>query len=117
MSNFRNKVWWYLPDYFDRWRVFPRLFISIYIYLLWTLVMWFMGLPDPSISQAGMVSAIVGVGAAWFQIYVGGAPKMSSNDLNTKIEADQQVFDRINRKQKSNTQDASHQPPDDFDTQ
>ena len=32
---------------------------------------WFMGLPEPSMAQAGFVSTVVGAGAAWFGLYVG----------------------------------------------
>lgn len=69
MSKF-GKFWWYIPDYFDKWRIFPRAFISMYIYLLWKVTDWFMALPDPNTQQAGLVSVVVGAGAAWFGLYV-----------------------------------------------
>jgi hypothetical protein len=50
----------------------------MYIYLLWKVVTWFMELPDPSMEQAGLVSVIVGAGAAWFGLYV--------NSSSTKFE-------------------------------
>jgi hypothetical protein len=62
--------WWYAPEYFSRWRLFPRAFISMYIYLLYRVVEWFMALPDPNMNQAGLVSVVVGAGAAWFGLYV-----------------------------------------------
>jgi|TARA_B110000263_G_C15190189_1_gene455685 hypothetical protein len=62
--------WWHAPDYFSRWRIFPRAFISMYIYLLWRVVEWFMAIPDPNMNQAGLVSVVVGAGAAWFGLYV-----------------------------------------------
>jgi len=31
---------------------------------------WAMGLAELSIAQAGLVSTIIGAGAAWFKIYV-----------------------------------------------
>lgn len=65
-----SDFWWVAPEYFSRWRVFPRAFISMYIYLLYTVVHWFMSLPDPNMEQAGLVSIIVGSGAAWFGLYV-----------------------------------------------
>lgn len=74
----KNSLWWYAPEYFSRWRLFPRAFISMYIYLLWKVVTWFMELPDPSMEQAGLVSVIVGAGAAWFGLYV--------NSSSTKFE-------------------------------
>jgi hypothetical protein len=62
--------WWHAPEYFSRWRLFPRAFISMYIYLLWRVVEWFMAIPDPNMNQAGLVSVVVGAGAAWFGLYV-----------------------------------------------
>jgi len=62
--------WESFPYWFDRLRLFPRLFISVYIYLLYDVVQWFMQLPDPNTQQAGLVSVIVGAGAAWFGLYV-----------------------------------------------
>ena len=58
------------PEYFSRWRLFPRAFISMYIYLLFETTTWFMALEDPNNAQAGLISVIVGAGAAWFGLYV-----------------------------------------------
>jgi len=58
------------PYWFDRLRLFPRAFISVYIYLLYDVTEWFMLLEDPNMAQAGLVSVIVGAGAAWFGLYV-----------------------------------------------
>lgn len=55
---------------FDSFRIFPRLFISVYLYLLVDVVQWFMALDAPNTQQAGLVSVIVGSGAAWFGLYV-----------------------------------------------
>ena len=55
---------WLAPEYFSRWRLFPRAFISMYIYLLYDVSQWFMVLKDPNMAQAGLVSVIVGAGAA-----------------------------------------------------
>jgi len=68
------------PEYFSRWRIFPRVFISMYIYLLYDVVQWFMLLSDPNTQQAGLVSVLVGSGAAWFGLYVNSVP--SSVKLN-----------------------------------
>jgi hypothetical protein len=62
--------WWNAPGYFDKWRVFPRIFISMYIFMLYETGTWFMLLADPTNAQAGFVSVIVGAGAAWFGLYV-----------------------------------------------
>ena len=59
------------PYWFDRLRLFPRAFISVYIYLLYDVTEWFMLLEDPNNAQAGFVSVVVGAGAAWFGLYTG----------------------------------------------
>ena len=55
----------------DQWRIFPRVFISTYIYLLYKVTIWFMQVPDPTMAQSGLVSIVVGAGAAWFGLYAG----------------------------------------------
>ena len=55
----------------DAWRIFPRVFISTYIYLLYKVTIWLMGVDDPTIAQSGLVSVVVGAGAAWFGLYAG----------------------------------------------
>jgi len=72
-----------LAHAFDRWRVFPRAFITVYIYLLYEVVMWFMALPDPNSQQASLVSVVVGAGAAWFGIYAGTMGKYSNKSSKT----------------------------------
>ena len=64
----------------DAWRIFPRIFITTYIYLLYKVTVWFMSLPDPNNAQAGLVSVVVGAGAAWFGLYAGTGPKMQKED-------------------------------------
>ena len=63
---------------FDAWRIFPRIFITVYIILLYQVVHWFMALETPNFEQSGLVSIVVGAGAAWFGLYVGG--KSSKSD-------------------------------------
>ena len=53
----------------DSWRIFPRIFITTYIILLYKCVIWYMELPDPSMEQSGLISIVVGAGAAWFGLY------------------------------------------------
>ena len=59
----------------DSWRIFPRIFISTYIYLLYKVVLWYMALEAPSMEQSGLVSIVVGAGAAWFGLYAGTSKK------------------------------------------
>ena len=59
----------------DAWRIFPRVFISTYIFLLYKVVIWYMELPNPTMEQSGLVSIVVGAGAAWFGLYAGTSKK------------------------------------------
>ena len=65
--------WIHLSAMIDAWRIFPRAFLSVYIFLLYYATMWFMDLPDPSLEQSGLISIIVGAGAEWFGLYAGTA--------------------------------------------
>ena len=62
--------WIWLSQMIDAWRIFPRAFLGVYIYLLYYCTMWFMELPDPTVAQSGLISVLVGAGAAWFGLYV-----------------------------------------------
>lgn len=59
----------------DSWRIFPRIFITTYIYLLYSSANWFMALETPTMEQAGLISVIVGAGAAWFGLYANSGKK------------------------------------------
>ena len=61
--------WIHAAKTIDAWRLFPRAFISIYMVLLYASTIWFMELGEPSLAQAGLISTIVGAGAAWFGLY------------------------------------------------
>lgn len=62
-------------DAFDRWRIVPRGLVGMFCYLLYYVCMWFMGLPDPTMTQAGFVSTVVGSGAAIFGLYTSSGKK------------------------------------------
>jgi|TARA_R110000803_G_scaffold53808_4_gene110314 hypothetical protein len=61
----------HLAKTIDAWRIFPRVFVSVYIVLLYKVVTWFMTLEAPNLEQAGLVSIVVGAMAAVFGIYAG----------------------------------------------
>ena len=63
--------WIHLAAAVDSWRIFPRLFLTVYIILLYRCVIWYMNLPDPTMEQSGLISIVVGAGAAWFGLYTG----------------------------------------------
>ena len=53
----------------DSWRIIPRAFLAVYMYLLYYTTFWFMDLADPTFEQSGLISIDVGAGAAWFGLY------------------------------------------------
>ena len=73
MPDNQYQKWIDLAYMVDQWRIFPRLFITTYIYLLYKVVIWYMDLAAPSMEQSGLVSVVVGAGAAWFGLYTGSS--------------------------------------------
>ena len=67
--------WIYLAKTFDSWRIIPRAFLGAYMYLLYYATFWFMDLPEPTLEQSGLISVLVGAGAAWFGLYTSSAAK------------------------------------------
>mgnify|MGYP000315249523 FL=1 len=63
--------WIHLARTVDAWRIFPRVFVGVYIVLLYKVITWFMTLPEPNLEQAGLVSIVTGAMAAVFGIYAG----------------------------------------------
>ena len=59
--------WVHLAKTVDAWRIF----VTVYIVLLYDVVTWFMELKEPNLEQAGLVSIVVGAMAAVFGIYAG----------------------------------------------
>ena len=59
----------------DAWRIFPRLFLTVHIILLYKCVIWYMNLSAPTMEQSGLISIVVGAGAAWFGLYTGSSKK------------------------------------------
>jgi hypothetical protein len=76
-------IWEAFPYWFDKLRLFPRAFISVYIYMFYNVTNWFMALPEPNNAQAGLVSVVVGAGAAWFGLYVNSTSKSTPSTSPT----------------------------------
>lgn len=76
--------WVHLARTIDAWRIWPRAFLSVYIFLIYFVVMWFLDLETPTIEQSGLISILVGAGAAWFGLYVNSAAKEHDSDNNKK---------------------------------
>ena len=65
------------PEQIDKWRIFPRFLITLYGVAFWRTTEWFMQLPETTNAQSAFVSVVVGAGAAWFGLYVGGSKQAS----------------------------------------
>ena len=76
--------WIHLARAVDSWRIWPRAFLSVYIFLIYFVVMWFLDLEAPTMEQSGLISILVGAGAAWFGLYVNSAAKEHDSDNNKK---------------------------------
>ena len=53
-----HQRWIFLAQAVDSWRIFPRAFLSVYMYLLYYTTFWFMDLAAPSFEQSGLISKI-----------------------------------------------------------
>ena len=62
--------WVHFAHTLDAYRVFPRIFITMYIVLTFYSGWWFMGLAAPVATQSTYIATIIGAGAAWFGLYV-----------------------------------------------
>jgi hypothetical protein len=85
-----NKI---TPEWLDKWRIWPRMIITLYGIAFYETTTWFMSLPDPTNAQAGFVSVIVGAGAGFFGIYVNGRVTTQTND-QTSTSNSNRVDDR-----------------------
>ena len=74
-SKNKYQSWIDMAKAVDAWRIFPRLFLTVYIILLYKCVIWYMNLPAPTMEQSGLISIVVGAGAAWFGLYTGTSKK------------------------------------------
>ena len=78
--------WIHLARTVDAWRIFPRVFVTVYIVLLYDVVTWFMNLEEHNLEQAGLVSITVGAMAAVFGIYAGTSGQSKAFKGNNEDE-------------------------------
>ena len=64
----------------DKWRVWPRMLITLYGVMFYRTTEWFMSLPEPTNAQSAFISVIVGAGAAWFGLYCGSGGGKKDKD-------------------------------------
>jgi hypothetical protein len=70
----------FTPEWLNRWRIWPRMIITLYGIAFYQTTNWFMDLADPTNAQAGFVSVVVGAGAGFFGIYVNGGTTQAVNN-------------------------------------
>ena len=73
------------PEWIDKWRIWPRMIMTLYGLAFYNTTTWFMALEDPSNAQSAFVSVIVGAGAGLFGIYTNS--KSSASIAPVKKEA------------------------------
>ena len=73
--NTRESSWYdhITSSQIDKWRIWPRMLITLYGFMFFKTTEWFMSLPEPTAPQSAFVSVVVGAGAAWFGLYVGSS--------------------------------------------
>lgn len=69
-----------LADAIDKLRLFPRLFMGSYIWLLIEASEWFLTLDPPTLEQAGYMSVLIGAGIGWMSAYVNSGRSTKSED-------------------------------------
>ena len=74
----------------DAWRIFPRLFLTVYIILLYKCVIWYMNLSAPTMEQSGLISIVVGAVVPRGLVYIQDQVKRISNDMVS-------IYNRISR--------------------
>ena len=73
------------PEWLDKWRIWPRMIITLYGVAFYQTTTWFMALDMPTNAQSAFVSVIVGAGAGFFGIYTNS--KSSASIAPVKKEA------------------------------
>ena len=59
-----------VKQHFDDWKVMPRLMMLVVTLLTYQVTHWYMGLPDPTIQQSGLVSVVMGALTGCFGIWM-----------------------------------------------
>ena len=93
----------FTPEWLDKWRIWPRMIITLYGLAFYETTTWFMSLPDPTNAQAGFVSVVVGAGAGFFGIYVNGKPTTHNSDDGGWMQSDRSSSGRGNQRSSEHT--------------
>ena len=57
-------------QHFDDWKVMPRLMMLVVTVLAYQVTHWYMGLPDPTMQQSGLVSVVMGALTGCFAVWM-----------------------------------------------
>lgn len=60
---------------FLAWRILPRFMMLVMTLMSWRVVEWFMALPNPTPSQAGLVSVVTGAMTGAFAVWMNSENK------------------------------------------
>ncbi len=69
-----------IAELIDAFRLVPRLVLVGYALLVWSVVSWYMGLPDPSTQHAALVTIVVGIIAPIVGLYQSSGRKWTNKD-------------------------------------
>ena len=58
-----------------KWKLLPRFMMIAMTVMSWRVVEWFMTLPDPTPSQAGLVSVVTGAMTGAFAVWMNNENK------------------------------------------
>ncbi len=56
-----KKTWLTLAEVIDAFRVVPRFILIGYTILVWSVVEWYMALPEPTTQQAALMTTVIGI--------------------------------------------------------
>lgn len=59
----------------DYIRLVPRGLAIAYGFMMWEVISWYMGLPNPSTQHAALVTTVIGASAGFFGLYVNSGNK------------------------------------------
>lgn len=63
------------PDQLNAWRIIPRLLMLAMLVMTYRVVEWFMGIENPTLEQAGLVSVMTGALTGAFGLFLGTGKK------------------------------------------
>lgn len=69
METTTKKMTLRIAETIDGFRVFPRLLLAAYAYLVYDVIQWFMGLTTPNTQQSALVTTVTAMSAVVIGLY------------------------------------------------